>query len=139
MAERGPALLGQRRHHGVNKPHQDVGRFPRRPSIVGYWLSLEAGERGLEGIGNLVDVGDADVEAQPFDVLGDARERAVGRLAQGERRLAEAWRARQIGGGRGPRRPPRGGPPGVAPKTKPPPPPPPPPPTPCRGGDRRTR
>src|SRR5260370_11283283 len=110
MAEGGPALLSQLRHHGLEQPHQDVRRFPYCPPVVGRWLSLEAGERGLEGIRELVDVGDADVEAEPFDVFRDARERAVGGLAQGERRLAEARRLRPI----------RRGPP-------PPPPPPPPP------------
>src|SRR2546429_4019628 len=97
MAERGPALLCQMRHHGVEQPHQDVRRFPYCPPVVGRWLSLEAGERGLEGIRELVDVGDADVEAEPFDVFRHARERAVGGLAQGERGLAEARRSRPIG------------------------------------------
>src|SRR5258708_12023850 len=111
MAERGPALLCQMRHHGVEQPHQDVRRFPYCPPVVGRWLSLEAGERGLEGIRELVDVGDADVEAEPVDVFRDARERAVGGLAQGERPLAEARRLRPI-------------------RRRPPPPPPPPPPAP---------
>src|SRR5258708_11042291 len=126
MAGRGPALLCQTRHHGVDQPHQDVRRFPYCPPVVGRWLSLEAGERGLEGIRELVDVGDADVEAEPFDVFRDARERAVGGLAQGERRLAEARRLRQIGRAPPPPPPPPPPPAGPAPPPRPPPPPPPP-------------
>ena len=105
VPERRPALLRQVRHHRVEQPHQDIGGLPHRPAIVGRWLSLELGERGLERIGELVDVGDADVEAQPLDVLRDLRERAVGGLAQRERRLAELRGAAV--GGRPPRRPPR--------------------------------
>src|SRR5262249_58425528 len=133
MAERGPALLCQMRHHGVKQPHQDVRRFPYCPPVVGRWLSLEAGERGLEGVGELVDVGDADVEAKPFDVFRDARERAVGGLAQGKRRLAEARRARQIGGGRPPPPPPPQTPKELAQNASPPPPPPRAPPRPAPG------
>ncbi len=96
-AERSPALLGQVRHHRLEQPYQDIDRFPCRPTIVGGRLSLEVRERGLEGVGELVDMGDAHVEAQPLDVLRDVCERAVGGLAQGERWFAEDRRARQIG------------------------------------------
>src|SRR5258707_5934633 len=134
MAEGGPALLRQLRLHGLKQPHQDVPRFPYCPPVVGRWLSLEAGERGLEGIRELVDVGDADVEAEPFDVFRDARERAVGGLAQGERRLAEARRSRQIGGGPPPPPPPPQAPEARGAYPRPPPPLPPAPNLPPPGG-----
>ena len=51
MAERGPALFGQMRHHGVKQPHQHVGDFPYSPAVIDRRLTLELGERAQIAIG----------------------------------------------------------------------------------------
>ena len=89
MAERGPALLRKVGHHRVEQAHQDFGGLADRPSEVGRWLSLQAGDRGVEGVHELIDVSDADVKAQPLDVLRNAGKRLVGGLAQRQGRFTE--------------------------------------------------
>ena len=66
VAERGPAFLGQMRHHRVKQSHHDLGRLAHRPGEVGragVGLAIADAER----IGELVDMRDADVEVQLLD------------------------------------------------------------------------
>src|SRR5271166_6934696 len=85
------------RHHGVEKAHQDADRLPNRPAIVGHWRSLDVRQRGLERIGEFINLGDGDIEPQSLDILRYTGERAMGRLAQSQRLLTEAPRLRLIG------------------------------------------
>ena len=67
--------------------HQNFGRFVDGPGQIGCrGVAPGIGERRLQNIGEFVDMGDAAVETQLFDVLGDPGQRAVGRLAQADRR-----------------------------------------------------
>ena len=88
MAERRPALLGEMRHQGVESHHQDVGGLPHRPGEVGGCRPhpRPLASASCKRIGELVDVGDVDVEAQLLDVVGDLGQRAMGGLAQREGR-----------------------------------------------------
>src|SRR5439155_1161533 len=61
-------------------------------TLFGGGLALERAERAAEGVGELVDMRHADVEVQLLDGVRHFGERAVRRLAQGERRLAEFFR-----------------------------------------------
>src|SRR5208337_458806 len=70
-------------------------RLRERPAkIVGRRRRVDRADRGAESIGEFVDRGDADVEAQALDVVFDLGEHAVrgpadalGRVAECRRRL----------------------------------------------------
>src|SRR4030095_1140706 len=96
LAQDLPALLGQMRHHRREKLNQDGRGFPNRPGRVGGRLSGLC-QYLVQRVGEFPDMGEADVEMQPFDPGRYLVQRAMGGLAQAERVRAE--RGRQAGGG----------------------------------------
>ena len=98
VAERRPAFLGQVRHHRVASAAPGF-RPPRgRPSAKSAVGAVSGRRwRGVEGVGEFVDLRHADVEAQPLDVAPTTRASARwAALRSGERVVAErrrAWRA----------------------------------------------
>ena len=75
LAERRPAFLGQVRHHRARSAAPGSRPASRSGPGRGPPPSPRArsADRGAEGVGQLVDMGDAAVEAQPLDILLDAR------------------------------------------------------------------
>src|SRR5262245_60043642 len=73
VAQCGPAFLAQMRHHRMEQADQYFRRLTRREPEIRSRFRTDGRQRGRERIGKLVDVGDADVEAETLDVVGDMR------------------------------------------------------------------
>ena len=93
MAENLPAFLGQMRHHRREAVDEDVAGLGEGPAqVVGDRRRLDRADRRRERVGEFVDLGDADVEAQPLDLVLDPGERRVGDLADAPGFVAERLR-----------------------------------------------
>ncbi|MBV9971685.1 MAG: class I tRNA ligase family protein [Xanthobacteraceae bacterium] len=70
------------RHHRGEKLDEDVGGFREGGAEVGRnFAALHLVERGGQRVGQLVNVRDAAVEAQPLDILAHLDQRGMGSLA----------------------------------------------------------
>ena len=71
LCKQRPALLGQMRHHRRKQLNENDCRFPDRPGEIRWSLSRTgqpgAGQDLAKRVGKFPDIGQADVEMQPFD------------------------------------------------------------------------
>ena len=89
VAERLPAFLGEMRHHRREAMDEDVaGLGEGGAQIVGDRRLVDRADRRAELVGEFVDRGDADIEAQPLDLVLDLGQRRVRDPADALRLLA---------------------------------------------------
>ena len=81
VAQSRPALLGEMRHHRVEQPNQNVAGLAQGPGKIRRWRGFGRADGVRQRIGELIDMGDAAVEAQFADIVGDIMQRAMGGLA----------------------------------------------------------
>ena len=70
------------RHHGGKKLDENRSRLAQSEGKVGFLIRTVSGKCRPDLVGEIVNLRDGDVEAQPFDVLLDIMERAMRGLAQ---------------------------------------------------------